>query len=168
MKGRKATPNIMDELLNIKVSSSSDLIQQNSIPEQNNTIIPEQHNTVIPEQHNVAISKQYNSSMPEQHNTVIEEQHNTSIPEERNAVSKSLLENKTKATYYISQKLIEEMDQVWFDLRRMLKPTNRGKFSKSLFVELAVKKAIEEFRINGEKSNLLEEIINITSEKIAS
>lgn len=126
MKGRKATPNIMDELLNIKVSNPTDLNQQDSVPEQHNTATPEQHNTV----------------------------------------NKSLLENKTKATYYVSQKLIDEMDEAWFDLRRLLKPTDRGKFSKSLFVELAVKKAIEEFRINGEKSGLVQEIISITSEKL--
>ena len=168
MKGRKATPNIMDELLNIKVSNPTDLNQQDSIPEQHNIATPEQHNTATPEQHNIATPEQHNTATPEQHNTATPEQHNTVIAEQHNTVNKSLLENKTKATYYVSQKLIDEMDEAWFDLRRLLKPTDRGKFSKSLFVELAVKKAIEEFRINGEKSGLVQEIINITSEKIVS
>lgn len=152
MKGRKATPNIMEELLNIKVSSSSnDINSKDSIPENHNTSTPEPYITGIPENHNTILSTHQPASIPAQNRGI----------DKTSEGDRSLEEDKAKATYYISQKVIEDIDQVWFDLRKLLKPADRGKFSKSLLVELAVKAAVEDFRKNPEASNLLQRILNI-------
>lgn len=160
MKVRKATPNIMEELLNVKVSSSSDSISKTSIPEQNNSSIPEQNNTIVSEKHNTGIQAYQYTILPEYPSTgSLINDLTLSKPSEE---AKSSEDNKTKATYYISQQLIEDIDQAWFDLRKLLKPTDRGKLSKSLLVELAVKVAVEDFRKNGKNSILLQQILNIT------
>jgi len=58
--------------------------------------------------------------------------------------------------YSLSQKDLDTLDNLWFKLRKMTPPAERGKISKSKIVEIGIKTISEEFETNGEKSRLAE------------
>jgi hypothetical protein len=62
--------------------------------------------------------------------------------------------DKTKATYYISQVAVSELEEVWQQLRKTAPPALKGEISKSLIVDIALKIVLEDFRQWGAKSQL--------------
>ena len=68
-------------------------------------------------------------------------------------------EDKAKATFYLSQPALENLEEAWYRLRKLAK-NNRSKVSKSLIVELAVRTALEDLEEKGDKSRLAQEMEN--------
>jgi hypothetical protein len=78
------------------------------------------------------------------------------IKPERQHTIKS--DNKVKATYYISQETIADLEDTQYQLRKMA-GENRSRVSKSFIVEMAVQMALEEVETKGTKSSLLKAVL---------
>ena len=74
--------------------------------------------------------------------------HNAIIPENI---------EKAKATFYLSQPALEDLEGAWYRLRKLAR-NNRSKVSKSLIVELAIRTALEDLEERGEQSSLAQEM----------
>ena len=86
----------------------------------------------------------------------------TSKPVQQNAIKtvnhntiKS--DNKVKATYYLSEKAVDALEDTQYQLRKMA-GENRARVSKSFIVELAIQMALEDVEKNGNKSRILEAV----------
>lgn len=67
-------------------------------------------------------------------------------------------DNKVKATYYLSQKAVDALEDAQYQLRKMA-GESRSKVSKSIIVELAIQMALEDVEAKGNKSRLLKDIL---------
>lgn len=65
---------------------------------------------------------------------------------------------KIKGTYYLSPDGANAIDDMWYNLRKLVAPENRGQISKSLIVDIAVQLALEEFEENGRASEIASRI----------
>lgn len=61
---------------------------------------------------------------------------------------------KIKVTYYLSPEGAEAVEDLWYTLRRMAAPENRGQISKSLIVDLAVQLALSDLEAEGRQGQL--------------
>jgi outer membrane biosynthesis protein TonB len=61
-------------------------------------------------------------------------------------------EEKIKATFYLSQDIVDALEDAWLQLRRLA--SDRSSVSKSLIVETALEIALEELTKKGDKSAL--------------
>ncbi len=66
--------------------------------------------------------------------------------------------NKVKATYYLSQKAVDALEDTQYQLRKMA-GEQRAKVSKSFIVEMAIQMALEDVEAKGDKSRALKEIL---------
>ncbi|MEW6737485.1 MAG: hypothetical protein AB1489_39755 [Acidobacteriota bacterium] len=146
MADRKRTPNIMAELLEGKSNDNNftgtTVSQQTGKgedkPLESDSISLELQASESEEQ----LNQESNTKKQKKIKTAI-----TSKPEKPN-VGKTVHQyegaEKAKATYYLSQNVLDELDEAWFRIRKMAKPEDRGKLSKSLLVELALQMAIQD------------------------
>lgn len=65
---------------------------------------------------------------------------------------------KQKATFYVAQSALDELEDVWIKLRRMTKGS-KGSVSKSGIVEVALQTAIADFQSNGKDSSLAQSVL---------
>ena len=65
---------------------------------------------------------------------------------------------KRKATYYLREDTLSELEEVWFQLRQRADEGEKRKVSKSAIVEAAIETAIEELESDGE-STLIERLL---------
>ncbi len=63
-------------------------------------------------------------------------------------------EKGKKATYYISQRIVNILDRVWLDLRAMAPPDKRQHINKSKIVEAALEIALGDHQERGKESDL--------------
>ena len=63
---------------------------------------------------------------------------------------------KRKATYYLSEDVLSELEEGWFRLRQMAGQEEKGSVSKSAIVEAALRDALDELESEGEESRLAE------------
>jgi len=66
---------------------------------------------------------------------------------------------KRKATYYLSEEVLSELEEGWFRLRQMAGQGEKGSVSKSAIVEAALRDALEDLKAEGEGSTLAESIL---------
>ena len=66
---------------------------------------------------------------------------------------------KRKATYYLSEDVLSELEEGWFRLRQMAGQGEKGSVSKSAIVETALKSALDELRSEEEGSELVKKIV---------
>ena len=59
---------------------------------------------------------------------------------------------KRKATYYLREDTLSELEEVWFQLRQRADEGEKRKVSKSAIVEVAIEAAIEELESDGESA----------------
>lgn len=67
-------------------------------------------------------------------------------------------ESSVKATFYLSQDAVDNLEDAWHNLRRTASGTDRGAITKSLIVRLALEIALEELRQKGTASQLLRRV----------
>jgi hypothetical protein len=68
------------------------------------------------------------------------------------------LDNKVKATYYLSQKAVGALEDTQYQLRKIA-GENRARVSKSFIVEMAIQMALEDVESKGNKSRILKEVL---------
>ena len=59
-----------------------------------------------------------------------------------------------KATFYLTKKVLDSLEEARLKLREMARSEGRAKITKSLIVEVAIQLALEELEASGEKSPL--------------
>ena len=59
---------------------------------------------------------------------------------------------KRKATYYLHENTLSQLEEVWFQLRQRADEGEKRKVSKSAIVEVAIEAAIEELESDGESA----------------
>jgi uncharacterized protein involved in outer membrane biogenesis len=75
----------------------------------------------------------------------------TSVPEST---------EKIKATYYISQTTVDDLEDAWYQLRKEAPSENRGEISKSLIVDTALRIAFEDLKNQGTESQLASKLLH--------
>jgi len=63
-------------------------------------------------------------------------------------------QDKTKATFYISQETLDSLEEGWLKLRKLAKPEARAQVSKSGIVETALDILLHDLEANGPDSQL--------------
>lgn len=76
---------------------------------------------------------------------------NTSIPESA---------RKVKATYYLSQMTLDELEDAWHQLRKEASRENRGEISKSLIVDIALTIVLEDLKELGLQSPIASRMLH--------
>lgn len=66
---------------------------------------------------------------------------------------------KRKATYYLHEDTLSELEEVWFQLRQRADEGEKRKVSKSAIVEAAIETAIEELESGEEGSAILQRLL---------
>ena len=66
---------------------------------------------------------------------------------------------KRKATYYLSEDVLSELEEGWFRLRQMAGQGEKGSVSKSAIVEAALRDALGELDSKGEGSSIARKIL---------
>jgi len=94
--------------------------------------------------------------------TVLDKKPKASIPARQNTIktvshNAIISDNKVKATYYLSQQVIDALEDAQYQLRKMA-GENRSRVSKSFIVETALRMALEDVEKKGENSRLLDSI----------
>ena len=135
MAERKKTPDILGSLLG-------------------DTSKPEYHNTGIPEYHNDSEPELQPTSKPVRKSTGKTVSKPTSKPVSQKKAEPQEPAEKIKATYYLDAEVVEALEEGWMELRRLADKKDRGRISKSLIVELALKLALEELEKRGAESSL--------------
>lgn len=84
----------------------------------------------------------------------------TRQPSKRSATPSSAdaSEEKHKATFYLPQSALDELEEVWLRLRRLTRGS-KGSVSKSGIVEVALQAALEDFAAEGEDSTLAKALL---------
>ena len=67
---------------------------------------------------------------------------------------------KRKATYYLSEQVLSELEEGWFRLRQMAGQEEKGNVSKSAIVEAALRDALDELESEGEGSKVAQVLID--------
>lgn len=132
-----------------------------------------QHNSTTDKQYNNKTGKQYNSKKVRQldNNTITQEDSKTdiqinNIPVEGQSDGDNLqsekraFADKVRMTYYLSQDIIDTLDESWYRLRRKTLQKDRDKISKSVMVEVAVRMALEDLEKEGPSSAFLRAILS--------
>jgi len=73
---------------------------------------------------------------------------------------KSAEQEKVRVTYYLSQQLLGELEEVYDELRRRLPYSEKSKVKKSHMVDLALNHLIEDYHKKGDKSLLVKDLQN--------
>lgn len=66
---------------------------------------------------------------------------------------------KRKATYYLHEDTLSELEEVWFQLRQRADEGEKRKVSKSAIVETAIEAAIEELESDEKGSAILQRLL---------
>ena len=66
---------------------------------------------------------------------------------------------KRKATYYLSEDVLSELEEGWFRLRQMAGQGEKGRVSKSAIVEAALRDALDELASEGGESDIARKIL---------
>lgn len=143
MADRKRTPDILGSLLGGAEEEASQK------PAGKNTIKTEHHNDIMPVNHKDGTPADKPTIKP-----VRKKPEPQPAPEPGEAP-----EVKVKATYYLSGEIMDSLESVWIELRRLTPKSLRGQISKSLIVEVALEKALYEFNKKGKNSPLAKEVI---------
>lgn len=69
-------------------------------------------------------------------------------------------DEKTKATYYLSESTVDALEEAWLKLRRMADSDARKQISKSLIVDAALQIALVDLEENGEVSRLASVLVS--------
>lgn len=67
---------------------------------------------------------------------------------------------KTKATFYLSPRIIGALEDAWYELRKRAVPENRRSISKSAIVETALRMALKELREEGDNSEFVVDLLS--------
>ena len=68
--------------------------------------------------------------------------------------------NKEKVTFNLSKELLDELDDVWFKLKKMLKDKDQ-RITKTLIVENSLRKCLDDFNNHLENSEIFKKIIGV-------
>jgi hypothetical protein len=68
-------------------------------------------------------------------------------------------DTKRKATYYLSEDVLSELEEGWFRLRQMAGQGEKGSVSKSAIVEAALRDALDELTSEGRESDIARKIL---------
>lgn len=66
---------------------------------------------------------------------------------------------KRKATYYLREDTLSELEEVWFQLRQRAGEGEKRKVSKSAIVEAAIEAVIDELKSDEEGSAVLQKLL---------
>jgi hypothetical protein len=66
---------------------------------------------------------------------------------------------KRKATYYLSEEALAELEEGWFRLRQMAGQEEKGSVSKSAIVEAALRDALRELELEEEESKVARKLL---------
>ena len=66
---------------------------------------------------------------------------------------------KRKATYYLHEDTLSELEEVWFQLRQQADEGEKRKVSKSAIVEAAIEAAIDELESDEEEDAILQRLL---------
>lgn len=66
---------------------------------------------------------------------------------------------KRKATYYLHEDTLSELEEVWFQLRQRADEGEKRKVSKSAIVEAAIETAIDELKSDEEGDAILQRLL---------
>lgn len=68
-------------------------------------------------------------------------------------------DTKRKATYYLSEDVLSELEEGWFRLRQMAGQGEKGRVSKSAIVEAALRDALNQLASEGGESDIARKIL---------
>lgn len=75
-----------------------------------------------------------------------------------------LYEEKYLISVYISAKTAEKIDDCMFGMKKRMPMDKRRKLTKSIFCEIGLRLAVEEYNRTGEESPLWKEIANLLND----
>ena len=68
-------------------------------------------------------------------------------------------QTKRKTTHYLTKDTFDDLDRAKMDIRKHLPEPYRSQISKTKIVNQALEMILQEFQLNGEKSNLMQTIL---------
>jgi len=142
MADRKQTPSILDDLLTGQ-------------PEAKDAGKPAEQLTSIPVSQQAGKPVQQHTSKPVRKPAGKPAQQKASRPAEP-----APEEEKLKATYYLSQRAMDDLEEAWHKLRKQARPEDRAKVSKSLIVEIAIRMALEDLQAKDKDSRLTRTLVH--------
>lgn len=79
--------------------------------------------------------------------------------EEASSTADTQSAEKRKATFYVREAVLTELEEGWFQLRQMADRDRKGSVSKSAIVDIALEIILEELKSNGEESVLADKLL---------
>jgi len=152
MSDRQATPDVMGALMDGPSQQSSP--QWKAEEGGHKAIQPEDYqpielplNKTVKPESNKAIKQECNKTVLQALNNAVKQESNNELEED----------SKEKATFNLSVKVLEELEEKWAEIRKL---TRSKQISKTLIVEEALKIAFEEYSIKKQGSELYSRLVN--------